>query len=106
MSDLRNGFATGKVFFTDNDTYVGFTAVAAALVEPNLPWVVAGDPGATKNVAINVATATNLLLVRRSDSTTYFCAVDDGTSNTGIWKGTALYASVDTVAHCITGTKQ
>src|SRR3954462_8054949 len=38
-SDLRNALANGAVFFTDKDTYVGFNAAAALLVEPNLAWV-------------------------------------------------------------------
>jgi type IV pilus assembly protein PilA len=111
-SVLRNGFAAAKVFFTDSDTYAGFTAAAAALVEPNIPWAAAGDPVGTKNVAINVATApagvvpSQLLLVRVSDSGTYFCITDTGAATTGIYKGTTLYASVDTIAHCVGGTKQ
>jgi type IV pilus assembly protein PilA len=111
-SDLRNGFAAAKVSFTDADTYFGFNVAAAQAVEPNIPWVAAGDPAGTKNVAINVAgplAASNpstLLLVRVSDSGTYFCITDTGTSTTGLYKGTALYASVDTIAHCTAGTKQ
>ncbi len=54
-SDLRNGIAAAKVYFTDADTYVGFDVAAAQAVEPNLLWQAAGDPGVTKNVAINVA---------------------------------------------------
>jgi type IV pilus assembly protein PilA len=103
-SDLRNGFAAGKVYFTDADTYVGFDVAAAQAVEPNLLWAAAGDPGASKNVAINVATASTLLLVRHSDSGTYFCSTDTGTSTTGIYKGTTAYASVDTIAHCTAAT--
>src|SRR5438552_14126729 len=103
-SDLHNGFTAAKTYFTDGDTYLGFNVAAAQGIEPNLVWAAAGDPLATHNLAINIATATNLLLVRHSDSGTYFCAVDDGSSNTGIWKGTAAYASGDTRAHCTAAT--
>jgi len=109
MSDLRNGFGAAKVFFTDGDTYFGFNVAAGQAVEPNLLWAAAGDPAA-KNIAINVAgpaaitNPSTLLLVRKSDSGTYFCAVDDGTSSTGIWKGATTYATVDTIAHCTAGT--
>ncbi len=111
-SDLRNGFAAAKVSFTDADTYFGFNVAAASAVEPNLPWAAAGDPAGTKNVAINVAgplvtsNPSTLLLVRVSDSGTYFCITDTGAATTGIYKGTAAYASVDTIAHCVAGTKQ
>jgi type IV pilus assembly protein PilA len=102
-SDLRNGFAAGKVFFTDSDSYTGFDVNAAKAVEPNLPWAGAGDPTGTKNVAINVAATNSLLLVRVSESGTYFCAVDKNPlvagDLVGIKKGTT-YASVDTVNEC------
>jgi type IV pilus assembly protein PilA len=103
-SDLRNGLASAKTFFTDSDTYSGFNTTAAAAIEPNLSWAAAGDP-AVPNVAIVVASAQagttppQLLLVRKSASGTYFCAVDTGTG-TKIAKGGTTYASVDTVTEC------
>jgi type IV pilus assembly protein PilA len=105
-SDLRNGFTSAKVFFTDNDTYgdgagvlQDFTVANAMLIEPNLPWAAAGDPAGTKNVAINAALGNTVLLVRVSESGLYFCAVDTGAAGAGVHKGTT-YATVDTSAEC------
>ena len=118
-SDARNALTTAKVFFTDNDTYVGFNGAGATLCaataacpatspakssEPSLNWYGPGDPGATNHVVIVSAeiTATNVLIVRRSDSGVYMCAYDNG-SGAAVHKDTAAasaYANVDTVAEC------
>jgi len=111
-SDLRNGFAAAKVSFTDADTYFGFDTVAAAAVEPNLNWHAGGAAPSGTQVNIEVAgplVTTNpstLMLSRVSGSGTYFCIADTGAATTGIYKGTNAYTSVDTMAHCIGGTKQ
>jgi type IV pilus assembly protein PilA len=106
-SDLRNGFAAAKVFFTDADTYVGFNVAAAQAVEPNLNWHAGGAAPTTTQVNIEVATASTLELSRLSASGTYFCIADTSASTTGIYKGTSTYVgSVDTLANCIAGTKQ
>jgi type IV pilus assembly protein PilA len=105
-SDLRNALATAKTFFTDNDCYdcttTDFTSTTAAAIEPNLKWAGAGDPGTTGNTAIVAITSNSVLMVRKSDSGTYFCAYDS-TSGTKIAKDTAAtsaYANVDTLAEC------
>ena len=109
-SDLRNGLAAAKTFFTDGDTYTGFntgcaaatacTAVSSpASVEPNLKWFGVGAEPAP-DVEIASATGSSLLLIRVSDSGTYFCAADNGTG-TKIAKGDTTHASVDTVAKCL-----
>src|SRR6266516_7159856 len=38
LSDLRNGVAAAKTYFTDGDTYTSFDSTAAAAIEPNLGW--------------------------------------------------------------------
>jgi type IV pilus assembly protein PilA len=100
-TDLRNGIAAAKTYFSDGDTYVGFTAVQGQAIEPALSWVGAGDP-ATPQIAVVVAgtgASTNLLLVRRSDSGTYLCAIDTATGSR-IAKGGGAYTTVDTIAEC------
>ena len=102
-SDLRNGFAAAKTFYTDGGIYTGFDTTAAALVEPNLSWAAAGDP-AIPNMAIVTASGNNLLLVRKSQTGTYFCAVDTGVAGSGVHKDdatTSAYANVDTAAECL-----
>jgi type IV pilus assembly protein PilA len=106
-SDLRNGFAAAKVFFTDADTYVGFDVAAAQGVEPNLNWTAAAAPGPTgTQVMIEGVAAGTVALSRLSASGTYFCVADTSASTTGIYKGTTAYASVTDLAACIGGTKQ
>ena len=97
-SDLRNGVAAGKVYFTDADTYTGFTAAKALAIEPNIKFVDGVVPGAGQ-VGISGVTATDVLMTRLSDSGTWFCAVDTNTG-TKIAKGTDA-ASVNTVAKCV-----
>ena len=42
QSNLRNGIAAAKTFFTDGDMYTGFNAAAGAAIEPSLTWVDGG----------------------------------------------------------------
>jgi type IV pilus assembly protein PilA len=102
-SDLRNGFATAKTFFTDSDTYVGFNAAAGAAIEPNLTWsdIAAAPAAGAVGIVTAETSATGLDLVRLSDSGTYFCAGDTGGGGAGVHKGTTAYASVDTAAECV-----
>ena len=46
QSNLRNGIAAAKTFYTDGDTYTGFDSSAGTSIEPSLTWVdgVATDP--------------------------------------------------------------
>jgi type IV pilus assembly protein PilA len=82
QSDLRNGLAAAKTYFTDDDTYVGFDAAdVAAAIEPSLKWdsttgVLATDPAL---VTINEASATAVALGRVSASGDEFCIADDAT---------------------------
>jgi type IV pilus assembly protein PilA len=101
-SDLRNGFAAAKTFFTDSDTYVGWDAADGAAIEPNLTWAdIAAAPAApTVGIVTAATTATNIDMVRLSESGTFFCAADTGGAGAGVHKGTD-YASVDTAAECV-----
>jgi type IV pilus assembly protein PilA len=100
QSDLRNGMAAAKVFFTDDDTYVGFTNVVAETIEPSLIWTVAGTPTAGQTV-IQVVTADTVLLTALSASGTFFCIADNSAAAGGtFFDGNAAYASVNTVALC------
>src|SRR5436189_2376388 len=38
LSNLRNGIAAAKTFFTDDDVYTGFDAAAGSAIEPSLSW--------------------------------------------------------------------
>jgi type IV pilus assembly protein PilA len=103
LTDLRNGVAAAKTFFTDKDTYTGFDGVGvAAGIEPSLTWVSAADPaGSPQKVSIAIDAGNVLVLVRQSDSSgnPYFCAVDPGNAAVTYHKA-ATYAAVNTQAGC------
>ncbi len=95
--------AAAKAYFTDRDTFNGYTTALASAYEPSLRWAAAGDPGtASQNIAIVTASGNSLLLVRASQAGTYFCAVETA----GVSRiarddaATSSYANVNTVAEC------
>jgi type IV pilus assembly protein PilA len=79
QSDLRNGLAAAKTFFTDDDTYTGFTVSAADAIEPSLNWVGPSPTTGTDELGINVATASLVVMGRWSTSGAEFCIADDAT---------------------------
>jgi type IV pilus assembly protein PilA len=82
QSDLRNGLVTAKSFFTDNESYTGFTNTAAAAAEPSLTWAVAATT-TVGTVAINVpAGGATVLLQTEAASGDGFCVTDTATSGT------------------------
>jgi type IV pilus assembly protein PilA len=104
QSNLRNGIAAAKVFYTDNETYVGFDATPATGpaedIEPSLTWVAAGDPAINQVALGGIApSATQVHLVAESASGTFFCILDDTTVGTTYGSG-ADYAAVDAAADC------
>ncbi len=102
QSDLRNGLAAAKTFFTDDETYTGFDDADGRALEPSLEWVAAVDPAAGQ-VAVVIANGNNLLLVSESQSNRHFCIADQANGpGTTTGSGTA-YIDVDTVAECTGG---
>jgi type IV pilus assembly protein PilA len=102
QSDLRNAIAQAKVYFTDGDTYTGFNAAAGAAGEPSLSWADGAEPSPPDNkVYVENVTATGLVLVRHSDSGTFF-GISDQAGVTKFCKN-ATATNIDTQAEC-TGT--
>jgi type IV pilus assembly protein PilA len=102
QSNLRNGLAAAKTFFTDSDVYTGFDAAAGKAIEPSLNWV-NGTP-ATGQVGINPAsTATQVELTALSASGKWFCVKD--VSTTGTTYNTGGSAAEATAITACTGTK-
>jgi type IV pilus assembly protein PilA len=106
LTDLRNGVAAAKTFFTDADTYTNFNATVggvalanAKAIEPALNWNGAGTAPTTNQVNVEVAAGNTLLLVRHSDAGNYFCAWDPGNAAVTYHKD-ATYANVNTGAKC------
>lgn len=100
QSNLRNGMAAAKVFFTDDDTYTGWDTTDAELVEPSLEWTAAGTPTAGQ-VVIQVVAADSVVLTALSESGTFFCIADNSAASGGtFYNSNTTYASVDTLAEC------
>jgi type IV pilus assembly protein PilA len=78
QSDLRNGLAAAKTFFTDADSYTGFaTGTTAEDIEPSLTWITTSAPAVVGSVTINQASGNVVELSTRSASDDYFCISDD-----------------------------
>jgi type IV pilus assembly protein PilA len=83
QSDLRNGLAAAKTFFTDNETYSGFTNLVAESIEPSLTWAVAATT-VQNTVGIRVEnagaiTGGAILLQTQSESGNGYCIADTST---------------------------
>ncbi len=100
QSDLRNGLAAAKVFYTDDEDY---DAAAADLnaIEPGLTFVLDGTPpiaGVTEDNIVFDGNTNDILMVALSESGTYYCIAD--TSSGGTTYGSGALADVDTLAEC------
>jgi type IV pilus assembly protein PilA len=91
QSDLRNGLAAAKVYFTDNDVYTAFDAAAGAAIEPSLTWV-AGAPANVAEVGIRAVAADQVTLEALSASGTRFCIADDANTAPGTVRGVGAAA--------------
>jgi type IV pilus assembly protein PilA len=108
QSNLRNGLAAAKVFYTDAVTFNGFNAGCGAsgtdtctqgnAIEPSLRWITDADP-AVNEVAVAVNTPTQVVLAAESSSGTFFCISEDATAGTLYGQG-ANYAAVDDYVDC------
>jgi type IV pilus assembly protein PilA len=100
QSDLRNGLAAAKTFFTDDDTYTGFDASAADGIEPSLNWVNGAPVAGTDQVGITENDTSLVVMGRHSTSGAEFCIADDSTG-----PGTTFGddASAATIAACSAG---
>jgi type IV pilus assembly protein PilA len=98
-SELRTGLAAALTYFAEAGMWTGFDASVAEVAESTLTWIDGGDPPGDE-VSIEINTGSNLLLVRRSVSGTYFC-VAQVLSSPATQRGSgATFADVDTIAEC------
>jgi type IV pilus assembly protein PilA len=77
QSDLRNGLAAAKTYFTDGDTYTGFDVSAAKGIEPSLNWKTGVPTAGTTELGINFVSANEVIMGRRSSSGAEFCLGDN-----------------------------
>jgi type IV pilus assembly protein PilA len=105
QSNLRNGLAAAKVYFTDGDTYVGFTETDGESLEPSLTWndtaAAADVPVGTTGIITAVTSATTVQLIAQSASGRWYCVYESSTGGTTYGAG-AAYADVDAAADCAT----
>jgi type IV pilus assembly protein PilA len=104
QSDLRNGLAAAKTFFTDDETYTGFTATAAEDIEPSLTWAVAVTT-VQGTVAINVSGASGetVLLQTQAASGNGYCVADTATGPGTVFGNNTTGADFAAVANCTGG---
>ena len=105
QSDLRNGLAAAKVYYTDSDTYTGFNQAAGVAIEPSLTWAdsattVQGTVGIL--VPVTAPTGISVLLQTQSASGKGFCVADTSTGPGTVF-GNNLGGDFATVAACTGG---
>jgi type IV pilus assembly protein PilA len=79
QSDLRNGLAAAKTFFTDDDSYATFDESSARSIEPSLNWLDGLPTAGTDEVGITFVAADEVIMARHSTSGAEFCLGDDST---------------------------
>jgi type IV pilus assembly protein PilA len=107
QSDLRNGLAAAKVFFTDNQTYTGFDVPTAQGIEPSLTWAVAATT-TQGTVAIRVENAGAVvggavLLQNQSQSGNGYCIADTTTGPGTVYGHNTTGGDFANVAACTGG---
>jgi len=101
QSNLRNGIAAAKTFFTDGDTYVGFdTGTFAQDIEPSLSWDLGGGPAALGVVSIHVVGANEVVLDTLSGSGNAYCIAESEVTGGGQHLGNV---DVGTYDQCVGG---
>lgn len=98
-SELRTGLAAALTYFAESDNWNGFDAAVAEVAESNLDWIDGGDPPGDE-ISIEINSGSNLLLIRRSGSGTYFCVAQVPNSPATQRGNGAAFADVDTIPEC------
>ena len=101
QSNLRNGVVAAKAWYTDNDVYTGFDAVAGEAEEPSLEWT-DGAGAAVDTVDITVVGDQEVVLNALSASGTGFCIAELETTGGGQATGDVTDAA--DFAACDAGT--
>ena len=98
QSRLRNGFVTALVFYTDDDTYLGFDAAEAHSIEPTLTFVDGTEP-VGKQVDVQIVEDQRFMMVALSRDGTFFsmCRGEGGRTRYGFGRS---FARVDEMEDC------
>jgi type IV pilus assembly protein PilA len=98
-SELRTGLAAALTYFAEADNWNGFDAAEGEVAEPTLDWIDGGDPPGDE-ISIEINSGSNLLLIRRSISGTYFCVAQVNSSPATQRGSGTTFASVDEIPEC------
>jgi len=105
VAELRNGIVTALTYYTDGDTFEGFSPDVAKQIEPSLGWTADFAAPSTTTIITKATTKDQVLLVEQSVDGGFFCVADDESQKASAKKvrGPApSFAHVDTVAGCLT----
>ncbi|MGH2710126.1 MAG: type IV pilin protein [Actinomycetota bacterium] len=92
QSNLRNAMTAAKAFYTDNETYVGFTEAVAEGIEPSLNFNT-GAASVANQVSIRDLAAGTVALSTLSASGTVYCIAETAPGTTGEGTGEAATAA-------------
>ena len=96
QSDLRNAYVAAKTYYTDSDSFEGFTPEVASSIEPSLDWQ--ADLTTPGKMSIRDVGADHILLVTATPANDAFCIAEQP-------DGTTTYGAIDAqnVAECVGG---
>jgi hypothetical protein len=96
QSDLRNAYVAAKTYYTDSNSFEGFTPAVASSIEPSLDWQ--ADLTTPGKVSIRDVGADHILLVTATSVNDAFCIAEQP-------DGTTTYGAIDAqnVAECVGG---
>ena len=99
QSELRTGLAAALTYFAEAGNWTNFDDLEGEAAEPTLDWISGGDPPADE-ITIEIHLGSDLLLVRRSGSGTYFCVAQVANSPATQRGNGAAFTDLDTIAEC------
>ena len=101
-SVLRNALPAAVSYYVEKFAYDGFDPAAGQANEPSINWAPPGPPNVS-DVAIQVASGPDLLLIGQSRTGTYFCISQiENSPQTGRGKS-KNFADIDTIPECTGG---
>ena len=105
-SSVRNALTAGKVFYTDNNGYVGITPTAMTSLEPSLIFAAAVSPTSANTVNVEAigSTPAGMCLSAQSATGRIFSVADNGTGPVLYKSGTTDPCTGTMTAYPTTGT--
>lgn len=101
-SILRNALPAAVSYYVEKSSYDGFDVAAGHAAEPTINWAPPGPP-AVGDVAIQVASGPDLLLITLSRTGTYFCLSQiENSPQTGRGKD-KVFSNIDDIPECTGG---